>query len=67
MVSLNHDIVDRSLLTMSTRVQTDMTGGPGRATLTTEESVGGMLETVRAAKPTEDLITLNYNGATIPW
>jgi hypothetical protein len=44
-----------------------MTGGPGRATLTTDQSVLGMLSTVGAAKPSKDLVLLNYDGKTLPW
>ncbi|RFU25197.1 hypothetical protein B7463_g11148, partial [Scytalidium lignicola] len=48
-------------------VQTDLTGGPGRAALTTEQSVTGVLETVGNAKHQEEFVLYNYNGQTLPF
>jgi len=44
-----------------------MTGGPGRATLTTGEAVPKLLETVEAAERAEDFKLLNYDGRVLPW
>ncbi|KAH8799719.1 hypothetical protein F5884DRAFT_863329 [Xylogone sp. PMI_703] len=49
-------------------VQTDMTGGPGRAHLTTEESVTTLLDTMdNKIKPKPEFVLYNYDGSTIPW
>jgi hypothetical protein len=37
------------------------------ADLSVEQSVEGLLKTTGDASPREDLVLLNYDGATIPW
>ena len=46
-------------------VQTDM--GGSQATLTVEQSAGGLRATLAAAQPSQNGAFLNYDGATIPW
>jgi len=48
-------------------VQTDMTGGPGRAHLTTEQSITGMLKTIGNINRQEEFFLYNYSGETIPF
>ncbi|KFY94886.1 hypothetical protein V500_03011, partial [Pseudogymnoascus sp. VKM F-4518 (FW-2643)] len=45
-------------------VRTDM--AMPNADLSTDKAVDGLLKTIGAAKPTPDLVLLNYNGNTLP-
>jgi hypothetical protein len=37
------------------------------ADLSVEQSVEGLLKTIEEAGPMQDLVLLNYDGATLPW